>query len=89
MCVSRKFRQGEGVLTAFLSNQRTLKRAVWTSLEKQLDPRGPSASLRGRPDFLRNPIATYFIFFIFQGALVPSGSAHEAMTHLRTKIAYP
>ena len=53
---SRKFRQGVEV---FISHQRILQSAVLTSLEKQLDLRGPITS-RGRsvPIFLRKPIAT-------------------------------
>ena len=43
----------------FLVSQCISQRAVWTSLEKQLDPRGPIAS-RGWsiPEFLRIAIAT-------------------------------
>ena len=64
---SRKFRQGEawgwGHDNVFLlfcfSHQCILQRAVRTSLEKQLDPRGTIASRWGSvPVFLRKPITT-------------------------------
>ena len=42
-----------------LSHQHISQRALQTSLEQQLDPRGPIAALGGSvPDFLRKPIAT-------------------------------
>ena len=57
---SRNFLQGR-VLTkhVFISHQRFSQMAVRTSLEEQLDPRGPIASRGGSIlVFLRKPIAT-------------------------------
>ena len=47
------------VLTTFFCQECISQRAVWTSLEKQLDPWGPIA-FRGVsvPEFIRKPIAT-------------------------------
>ena len=49
MLGSRKFRQVGGGPENYLSHQRISQRVVRTSLEKQLDPRGPIASLEGGP----------------------------------------
>ena len=47
------------VLTTFFSHQRISQSAMWTSLEKLLDPWGPIASQGWSvPEFLRNSLAT-------------------------------
>ena len=71
----QKIRQGSKV---FFNQKHITWMALQTSIEKQLDPRGPIASRGGSvSEFLREPIATRDV----RGGGVqtpcpPSGSAH-------------
>ena len=60
----------------FLNYQRISQRAVQTSLEKQLDPRGPIAS-RG--------ISKETLLSLAISPVLPSGSAHEMREQSVTK----
>ena len=68
----------------FFSHQRISQGAVRISLEKQLEPMGPSASReRSLPVFLRKPITTCdFQAGGLDRMLLPhSGSAHWSWSH--------
>ena len=90
----RKFGKGapDNVFCFVYSHQRISQSIVWTSLQKQLDPRGPIASEGvSLPIRLRKPLTTCdFPGVVWTSCSAPSGSANvlsEAKNNVCRKTA--
>ena len=78
--------RGGGRGDIFLSHQRISQRAVRTSLEKQLDPKGPIASRGGSVSvFLRKPIATCDFSGGWSGSVAPPHPLDPPVTYIYMK----